>query len=315
VDTLLNWELDLIIQIRNTIPNLVGVFELLTSLGGEMFFLVLLPLIYWCLDRRTGARLTVLFLISACANNVAKLLCDSPRPFVIAPQRIALLFDVPLAEAIEAYEAPGNGFPSGHTQSTIVIWGYLAAQARRLRGQLAQLPPLIYAVAALLVVLVPLSRVYLAVHFPRDLLGGYVLGMIMLALFAWLAPGAETGLARLSLTWQLVVAITIPLVAALVVPGKNAVTAAATLLGMGVGFAMERRWIRAETDGAIWQRALRFVLGMVILGGLYAGLKVTFESLEPELVFRFIRYTLVGLWGSLGAPWAFTKLRLSKSKA
>jgi len=65
LDTLLNWELDLIIQIRNTIPNLVGVFELLTSLGGEMFFLVLLPLIYWCVDRRTGARLTVLFLISA----------------------------------------------------------------------------------------------------------------------------------------------------------------------------------------------------------------------------------------------------------
>ena len=315
MDTLLNWELDLIIQLRNTIPNLVGVFELLTSLGGEMFFLVLLPLIYWCLDRRTGARLTVLFLISACANNVAKLLFQSPRPFVLAPDRISQLFDVPLAEAIEAYEAHGNGFPSGHTQSTIVIWGYLAAQARRLRGQLAQLRPLIYAVAALLVVLVPLSRVYLAVHFPRDLLGGYVLGMIMLALFAWLAPGAETGLARLSLTWQLVVAITIPLAAALVVPGKNAVTAAATLLGMGVGFAMERRWIRAETDGAIWQRAQRFVLGMAILGGLYAGLKVTFESLEPELVFRFIRYTLVGLWGSLGAPWAFTKLRLSKSKA
>ena len=315
MDTLLNWELDLIIQIRNTIPNLVGVFELLTALGGELFFLVLLPLIYWCLDRRTGARLTVLFLISACTNNVAKLLFHSPRPFVIAPQRIAPLFDVPLAEAIEAYEAHGNGFPSGHTQSTIVIWGYLAAQARRLKGQLARLRPLIYAVAALLVVLVPLSRVYLAVHFPRDLLGGYALGIILLALFAWLAPGAEAGLARLSLTWQLVVAITIPLAAALVVPGKNTVTAAATLLGMGVGFAMERRWIRAETDGAIWQRALRFVLGMTILGGLYAGLKVIFEGLEPVLVFRFIRYTLVGLWGSLGAPWAFTKLRLSKSKA
>ena len=315
MDTLLNWELDLIIQIRNTIPNLVGVFELLTSLGGEMFFLVLLPLIYWCVDRRTGARLTVLFLISAGANNVAKLLFHSPRPFVIAPQRIAPLFDVPLTEAIEAYEAHGNGFPSGHTQSTIVTWGYLAAQARQLKGQLARLRPLIYTVAALLAVLVPLSRLYLGVHFPRDVLGGYVLGMVILALFAWLAPGAETSLARLGLTWQLVVAITIPLTAALVMPGKNAVTAAATLLGMGVGFTTERRWIRAETDGAIWQRALRFVVGMAILGGLYAGLKGAFKGLEPVLVFRFIRYALVGLWGSLGAPWAFTKLRLSKSTA
>jgi membrane-associated phospholipid phosphatase len=314
LDTLLSWELDLIIQIRNTMPDLVGIFELLTSLGGEMFFLVLLPLIYWCLDRRTGARLTVLFLISAFTNSVAKLLCQSPRPFVIAPHRISPLFDVPLAEAIEAYEAHGNGFPSGHTQSTIVIWGYLAGQARRLKGQLAPLRPLIYVTAALLVVLVPLSRVYLAVHFPRDLLGGYVLGGILLALFAWQAPRAETGLVRLSLAWQLAVAVTIPLAVALLVPGKNAVTASATLLGMGVGFAMERRWIRAETEGAIWQRALRFVLGIAILGGLYAGLKAAFEGLEPALGFRFIRYTLVGLWGSLGAPWAFTKLRLAKGR-
>ena len=315
MDTLLNWELDLIIQIRHTIPNLVGIFELLTTLGGELFFLVLLPLVYWCLDRRTGARLTVLFLISAFTNSVTKLLFQSPRPFVVAPHRISPLFDVPLAEAIEAYEAHGNGFPSGHTQSTIVVWGYLASQARQLKGKLAPLRPLIYAVAALLVLLVPLSRVYLAVHFPRDLLGGYMLGSILLVLFAWWTPRAETNLARLGLTWQLVAAVAIPLAVALMVPGKNVLTASATLLGMGVGFAMERRWIRAETDGAIWQRALRFVVGIAILGGLYAGLKVAFEGLEPASVFRFIRYSLVGLWGSLGAPWAFTKLRLVKGRA
>jgi len=314
LDTLLSWELDLIIQIRDTIPDLVAIFELLTSLGGEMFFLVLLPLIYWCLDRRTGARLTVLFLTSAFTNSVAKLLFQSPRPFVVAPHRISPLFDVPLAEAIEAYEAHGNGFPSGHTQSTIVVWGYLAGQARRLKGKLAPLRPLTYAVAALLIVLVPLSRVYLAVHFPRDLLGGYALGIILLALFAWLTPRAETGLARLSLMWQLSVAVAVPLAVALMVPGKNAVTASATLLGMGVGFAMERRWIRAETNGAIWQRALRFVVGIAILGGLYAGLKIASEGLEPALLFRFVRYTLVGLWGSLGAPWAFTKLKLAKGR-
>ncbi len=315
MDALLNWELDLVLWLRNTIPDLVGVFELLTSLGGEMFFLILLPLIYWCLDRRTGARLTVLFLISAFTNGVAKLLFNSPRPFVVAPRRIAPLFDVPLAEAIDAYEARGNGFPSGHTQSTIVVWGYLAAQARRLKGQLTPLRPLIYAAAALLIVLVPLSRVYLAVHFPRDLLGGYALGITLLVLFAWLIPGAEASLTRLGLTWQLVVAITIPSAVALMVPDKNAVAAAATVLGMGAGFAVERRWIRAETDGAIWQRALRFVLGIAMIGGLYAGLKEAFAGLEPVLFIRFIRYTLVGLWGSLGAPWAFTKLKLAKGKA
>jgi hypothetical protein len=33
--------------------------------------------------------------------------------------------------------------------------------------------------------------------------------------------------------------------------------------------------------------------------------------LQPVALFRFIRYALIGLWGSLGAPWVFVKLRLA----
>lgn len=315
MDTLLDWELDLIIYIRNLLPGLTGIFEHLTSLGGEMFFLVLLPLIYWCLDRRTGARLIVLFLISTLTNSVAKLLFALPRPFQIAPDRIGPLFNMPLEEAVEAYEAHDNGFPSGHTLNTVVFWGYLIGQTRQLKNSLTPLRPLIYALAALLIVLVPWSRVYLAVHFPHDLLGGYILGVVLLALYAWLAPRAETRLASLPTAVQLAAVIAIPLAAALSVPNKDAVTAAATLLGMGIGFVAEQQWIRFESEGPIWQRALRMLLGMSILGGLYAGLKLMFADLEPAMIFRFIRYSLIGLWGSLGAPWAFTRLRLAKRRA
>ena len=56
-------------------------FKALTCLGDEVFFLVSLPCIYWCLCKRTGARLSLLFLISAYINMVAKLMADMPRPF------------------------------------------------------------------------------------------------------------------------------------------------------------------------------------------------------------------------------------------
>ena len=57
------------------------------------------------------------------------------------------------------------------------------------------------------------------------------------------------------------------------------------------------------------------LVGMVVMFGLYMGLSAAFEGLEPALLFRFIRYGLVGLWGGLGAPWAFTKLRLAGTRA
>jgi len=40
-------------------------------------------------------------------------------------------------------------------------------------------------------------------------------------------------------------------------------------------------------------------------------LKAAFAGLEPAVLFRFIRYTLVGLWGALGAPWLFVRLGLA----
>lgn len=310
----LDLELDLILWLRATLPGLVSVFEVLTSLGNEMFFLVFLPLVYWCLDRATGARLTILFLTSAATNAGAKALFDQPRPFTYAPTRVAHLFDMPLAEAQERYEATGNGFPSGHTQNTLTIWGYLAARARRLHlPTFAAAGALVLVVAALLILLVPLSRIYLAVHFPRDLAGGYVIGVVLLGLFLWLEPKATAALVRLGLPWQIGIAVTVPALAMLLYPHEATVTAGATLMGMGVGFAIDRRWVHFETAGPAWQRALRFALGIAGMLVLYAGLKALFAPLTPVLLWRFIRYALMGLWGSVGAPWVFARLGLTNT--
>ena len=308
----LDLEIQMILWLRQTLPGMVSLFEGLTFLGNEMFFLLFLPLIYWSFDRGVGARLTVLFLLSAATNAMAKAVFSSPRPMDYAPARVEGLFEMDLAEAKERYEATGNGFPSGHTQNTLTIWGFLAAQAHRLREtRFPAARTLLLALAALLILLVPLSRVYLAVHFPRDLAGGYVLGALLLIAFLQLEPIVTARLAGLSLMWQIIVAAALPLLAILIYPHEATVTAGATLLGMGVGFALERRVLGFETAGPVWQRALRYALGIAGMFVLYAGLKALFAGLAPVLVWRFIRYTLMGLWGSFGAPWAFVRARLA----
>ncbi len=291
---LMDWGIALILWLQQFRPALDLPFRAFTFAGDELFFLLFLPLVYWCLDRRTGARVTLLFLISAYVNAVAKEFFDQPRPAQYSTQ-------------VWAYSDVGGsgGLPSGHTQNTLAVWGYLAAKIRR---------TWMWIVAGVLVVCVPLSRLYLGVHFPHDLFGGYVIGALLL--FAYLRWGerVEQWLARQSLGVQLalVAVVSIPLM--LIFPTEDGVTGGATLLGMGIGFVAQARWIGFEVDGTWQKRALRYALGAVVMIGLWAGLRAAFSALEPALLFRFIRYTLMGLWGGAGAPWVFVRLGLAPGR-
>ena len=291
MDGLMEWGLRVIAWFQQFSPALDWPFRAFTFMGDEEFFLLLLPLVYWCLDRRMGARLTVAFLVSAYTNAVAKTLAAQPRPLDYAPERVKVLWD-----------ATGYGFPSGHTQSAVVVWGYLAAQARR---------RWVWILAAVMMLFIPLSRIYLGVHFPYDVLGGYVIGAALLLLYLWLEPGIERWLEEKGLIWRLGVATLAPLILMLLFLTPDGVTSGATLMGMGVGFVLERHWVRFDSGGPVWKRIVRFLLGVVVLVALWLGLRIAFSGLEPALLFRFARYGLVGLWGSLGAPWAFRRLGLA----
>jgi len=98
---------------------------------------------------------------------------------------------------------------------------------------------------------------------------------------------------------------------------ETLVTSAATLFGLCIGLAWMARRGGFNASGPLWKRAARYVVGMIGLLVLYAGLKAIFPSgdtLVPYF-FRYIRYTFLGLWISGGAPWIFKKLNLSKSHA
>jgi len=95
-------------------------------------------------------------------------------------------------------------------------------------------------------------------------------------------------------------------------PGAHyGISAVATLWGMGVGFVLERRWVRFDTDGPWFRRIFRFLLGAAVLIALWAGLKTLFAPFGAEPLFRFVRYGIVGLWGGVGAPWVFVRLGLA----
>ena len=90
--------------------------------------------------------------------------------------------------------APGTGgwsFPSGHMARAVVIYGLLAFVVARLAGR--PLPRLLAPVAAaLLLVAMAFDRLYLAVHWESDVIGGLLLGGTFLAAaVSWLEWSGE----------------------------------------------------------------------------------------------------------------------------
>jgi membrane-associated phospholipid phosphatase len=295
MEKLLDGGVDVILWFQQFSPEMDLPFKILTFMGNESFFLLLLPLIYWCVDRRIGSRLIILFLLSAYINVLFKYLAGQPRPFT---------YDARVRSIIQE---TGGGLPSFHTQSTVVVWGYLVSQFRR---------PWLWALSIFLMVFIPISRVYLGVHFPTDLIGGYFIGVILLLGFLKTEGPILEWLQNRGLAVQLVIAAVIPLILVLAVPGigKNGVTTAASLMGTGIGLVLENRWVKFETGGKGLKKVLRYGLGILVVFALWLGLRSVFAGLEPSLLFRFIRYCLIGLWASFGAPLVFTWLRLAPTR-
>ena len=291
MESVLAWGIDVVLWFQQFSPMLDIPFRFLTFLGDQEFFMLMLPVVYWCIDRKVGSRLIFFFLISVIFNQIAKDLFNQPRPFE---------YD---ARVRKLTHATGGGLPSGHTQGAVVIWGFMALYWRR---------PWIWCVAVAMMIGIPLSRVYLGVHFPTDLFGGYLIGFILLLLYFGFETLIINGLSRLSMYLQigLSVLLSIGLAAAYRGEGGYGVLLGGMIMGLATGLVFERRFIRFTVNGRWWQRLCAYLIGVVMLFCIYFGLRVLFSTLEPIAVWRFIRYALVGFWGAFGAPWIFVKLKL-----
>lgn len=264
---------------------LEGVFQAITQLGDEEFYLLLVPLVFWCVDFGLGFRMTIVFLLASFASLGLKDLFEQPRPFDIDP-------------SLKLAEAMGFGFPSGHALSTTVVWGIIAAWVNR---------RWFWALAIVLMLLVGFSRIYLGIHFPTDVIGGWTIGGVIVVLYLMLRPKIESGIASVPFGAQIALAAIVPLALAAIHATDETLASMATLAGIGVGAAVSFRYVHFDVSGIWWQLALRFILGIVILALVFFGLRLVFPGEESSFYagLRVVRYLLVGLWVSLGAPLLF----------
>ena len=307
--SLVPWGTNAILWVQSVLTQgLDPIFEFFTFLGYEWLYLVLLPLIYWCINKPAGIGLGYIAVLSAWANGALKNVFDIPRPCQ-APNPCPTPIRIPLPET-------SYSFPSGHAQHAVANWGYLAVRSRRRLG---------WVIAVILILGIGLSRVVLGVHFPQDVIGGWLIGAVMLVAFAVLAPVAGRWVVRLRMPAQVALAISVPFILIFLhpadrnglYPAENAVKMMSALIGMSLGLLMERAWLRFRVDGAWWRRGLRLLLGLAIVVIFYAGPKLIIPdglSYGLDSAVRLARYALVGWVGTFGCPWLFVRLKLAESE-
>lgn len=326
MDPFLLSELDFIKNLQAGLGGLAGIFKGITFLGYEEFYLLIIPLLYWCVDAGLGLRIGSMLIFSNVFNSALKLGFHSPRPYWVDA-------------GVRAFSSETSfGMPSGHAQNAASLWGLAAVKIRLSWFRW---------LAVILILLIGFSRPLLGVHFPSDVLVGWAVGGLLLVAYLQLEKPVIRWFSNLNPSRQFTVALASSLVillsgflvllgvsrwpvppewaeAALRAAPQEPInpltlapffTVGGTWLGLLTGvILMLRSGGLMNVKGSPIQLIIRFLLGIAGVLVLYAGLGALFPR-EPEMVgygFRFLRYTLIGFWVSAAAPLLFLRLNLAK---
>ena len=290
-------------------PLVRAIFEVITNLGSDIAFIVIIAILYIIYDKRFAKNLGFSLLLTSFLNAFVKDIFKDPRPPTNRD---------PSDEY--GYIETSYGFPSGHTQSAVTVWGYTGYEFKD-----KPKPYIVPIILSILIFLISISRMIIGVHDLEDVIGGYIIGICFLIAFIYLEPIFTPVINKVSFIIKLLIAIVVPIslfaIAILLFPTsgleliKNAPpytdngsfgSTTGAMLGLSVGYLLENKYINYKpSELNKKQKCINLVIGLVILVVVYFGLDIIVNG---NVFFRFIRYALVVFILILIAPLIFTKI-------
>lgn len=262
-------------------PSLDVIWQCITMLGEETWMVLLLCYLYWC--RRKDAALFFSFTLftSLTVNSLLKNIFQFARPI-----------GEPGIRVLREQTATGFSFPSGHSQLGATAFASLGFWLRQKRF-------LLLAVAVSL--LIGYSRMYLGVHYPKDVLVGILLGWMI----SYLCYQLYTHCHKTYLLFFLIGAFAIGAMA--LFPGKTGYQSMGLLGGFLLGSWVEDRFILSQPEkGESLRKTYRWILGVC---GLLA-IKLGLEAL-PQTPFLWLAgYFFLAAYIYAIYPFIYTKLKL-----
>lgn len=290
-------------------PWLDAIVSALTHLGGETVFLIAALAVFWCADKKQGYYLLSVGFLGTLVNQFLKITCRIPRPWVRDPH-------FTIVESARA-EATGYSFPSGHSTSSVGTFGVIATESKRLWVKL---------LAAAMCFLIPLTRLYLGVHTPADVLVGSAISLLFIVVLRpviYLEDGRH--IPKLLLVMLMLAGAFVAYMELFPFPAdvdadnlhsavKNSYTLLGALVGMIVVWYADRK-LCFSTEGAWYVQVLKTVLGLALALAVKEGLKLPLDMLfGGHMIARAIRYMVLVLYAGILWPMTFPWLRKLERK-
>ena len=295
-------------SIRNPVLNVL--VQAITLVGEETFFLALGLFLIWCCNKRDGYLVLMTSFTGIILNQFLKMCFRVPRPWVKDPN-----FTI-VESAREG--ASGYSFPSGHTQNSVGMLGALGVTTKHLWVK-------ILCVAG--VILVPLSRMYLGVHTPQDVLVSMAIAFVLIVAFDFLLRlNDDHPYVIYIVMGTLLLGVIAFMTFLYVFPFPNevffeenvgnyesALKNAYTMLGCVTGMLLFRfaddKYIKYDTRAAWWVQLFKLGLGLAIVLAVKEGTKPVLDAIfGGHLAARAVRYFLVvcaaGAWTMTFKFWA-----------
>ena len=264
-------------------PFLDYFFSIITHIGGATIGVIFSVILFWCINKQLGYKFLYAIIFSFSLNNVLKGFFNSPRP--IGQTGIT---------SNEIKTATGSSFPSGHSQGNATSFTFMMNEFKN---------KYVWIIGIFMLIMVPLSRLYLGVHWPKDVIAGTIIGILSVFISNKIFDKSFDKSSSL-----IIYSLIIFLVLGLFLPSNDLNKALGAFIGFVISLKLEKKYIKFNPNGKTLTQIIKCTIG--IAGALI--IYLLFSKYLKGTYFTILKYFSLTMWITSIAPFIFVKLNLCK---
>lgn len=279
-----DWEVSLIVWLQAHMGAFgASLASFISAFGEELACVAVIGFLYWCYDKRFGRFVGLNVLVGLVLNPMIKNVFVRRRPYFDSPE-IKCLKPVDKSADIYNIAAQEYSFPSGHSVNAVAVYGSAAVFGKK---------KYLAVIAVVLSLLIGVSRFCLGVHYPTDVLAGWLLGLVIIIAVSRLQRRFNDP----RLFYGLLLLITLP--GFFYCKSADYYSGYGMLLGFVLGVQAEQKFVNFDNTRNPLRSVLRVLGGVAVFFGLNTLLKMPFSSdflnsgTVPAFLVRTLRYALV----------------------
>lgn len=280
----MEWEGKLIESIQTNFGFSGGFAKFLDFFGAETGILMLVLIVTFCYKKEVGQKLVLMVSSLNMWLPMIKSVVLRPRPYMEYPDRVKPLALQDKGAAAMDVAAQGYSFPSMHSASVPALYFSLAKEAKK---------KWLWLLAMVLTILVGVSRVVAGMHYPTDVLAGWILGFAVMGIFTLLDRYVKK-----EQLYHLILLVSV-LPGILYVRTTDYYTSLGCLIGAIAAIPFERKFVNFQGTRRIPAMLLRVLGAVIIYFVLNTLLKLPFDkqflagtSLAAFFI-RTVRYAII----------------------